>query len=66
MGGNRIHFSQDRLRGVTCCSTGDHGRGVAFAAKERGIRAVVCMSELVPSAKVDGIRALGADVRIVG
>lgn len=52
--------------GVTCCSTGNHGRGVAYAARARGIRAVVCMSELVPQAKVDGIRALGAEVRIKG
>jgi threonine dehydratase len=52
---------------VTCCSTGNHGRGVAFAAaRARGLRAVVCMSSLVPQAKVDGIRALGAEVRIVG
>lgn len=53
-------------RGVTCCSTGNHGRGVAYAAAARGIRAVICMSELVPQAKVDGIRALGAEVRIQG
>jgi threonine dehydratase len=52
--------------GVTCCSTGNHGRGVAYAARARGLRAVVCMSALVPQAKVDGIRALGAEVRIVG
>lgn len=52
--------------GVTCCSTGNHGRGVAYAARERGMRAVICMSELVPQAKVDGIRALGAEARIVG
>lgn len=52
--------------GVTCCSTGNHGRGVAYAAARRGMRAVICMSKLVPRAKVDGIRALGADVRIVG
>ncbi|MEQ8291811.1 MAG: hydroxyectoine utilization dehydratase EutB [Roseovarius sp.] len=52
--------------GVTCCSTGNHGRGVAFAAREKGMRAVICMSELVPQAKVDGIRALGAEVRIAG
>ncbi len=54
------------VAGVTCCSTGNHGRGVAWAARERGLRAVICMSELVPRAKVDGIRALGAEVRIVG
>ncbi len=52
--------------GVTCCSTGNHGRGVAYAAARRGLRAVVCMSELVPQAKVDGIRALGAEVSIKG
>ena len=52
--------------GVTCCSTGNHGRGVAYAARARGMRAVICMSDLVPQAKVDGIRALGAEVRIVG
>ena len=52
--------------GVTCCSTGNHGRGVAYAARARGLRAVVCMSSLVPRAKVEGIRALGAEVRITG
>lgn len=53
-------------KGVVCCSTGNHGRALAFAARDRGMRAVVCMSELVPKAKVDGIRALGAEVRIAG
>ena len=52
--------------GVVCCSTGNHGRAVAYAARARGIRAVVCMSSLVPRAKVEGIRALGAEVRIGG
>ncbi|RST88106.1 hydroxyectoine utilization dehydratase EutB [Aquibium carbonis] len=52
--------------GVTCCSTGNHGRGVAYAARARGMKAVICMSALVPQAKIDGIRALGAEVRIVG
>ncbi|CAG0909177.1 unnamed protein product [Cyprideis torosa] len=53
-------------RGVTCCSTGNHGRGVAYAAAKRGMRAVICMSELVPEAKVQGIRALGAEIKICG
>ena len=52
--------------GVVCCSTGNHGRAVAYAARQRGLRAVVCMSTLVPQAKVAGIRALGAEVRIIG
>jgi len=54
------------VKGVTCCSTGNHGRGVAYAARERGLRAVICMSELVPQNKIDGIKALGAEVRIAG
>ena len=54
------------VAGVTCCSTGNHGRGVAFAARRRGLRAVICMSTLVPQAKIDGIKALGAEVRIIG
>ena len=52
--------------GVTCCSTGNHGRAVAYAARARALRAVVCMSSLVPEAKVAAIRALGAEVRITG
>lgn len=63
---NAVRALPKDTRGVTCCSTGNHGRGLAYAARERGIRAVVCMSELVPKAKVDGIRALGAEVRICG
>ncbi|MFZ5964345.1 hydroxyectoine utilization dehydratase EutB [Thalassococcus sp. BH17M4-6] len=63
---NAVRALPADTRGVTCCSTGNHGRGVAFAARARGMRAVICMSELVPQTKVDGIRALGAEVRIVG
>lgn len=63
---NAVAALPESVAGVTCCSTGNHGRGVAFAAAERGIRAVICMSELVPQTKVDGIRALGAEVRIHG
>ncbi|MBP0581050.1 hydroxyectoine utilization dehydratase EutB [Labrys sp. LIt4] len=52
--------------GVVTASTGNHGRAVAHAAKARGIRAVVCMSHLVPENKVEAVRSLGAEVRIVG
>lgn len=63
---NAILALPNDIGGVTCCSTGNHGRGVAYAARARGLRAVICMSSLVPKAKVDGIKALGAEVRIVG
>ncbi|TIV12913.1 MAG: pyridoxal-phosphate dependent enzyme, partial [Mesorhizobium sp.] len=32
----------------------------------KGMRAVICMSKLVPENKLDAIRRLGAEVRIVG
>jgi threonine dehydratase len=57
---------QKRQRGVVTASTGNHGRALAYAAKAHGARAIVCMSELVPANKVEAVRALGADVRIVG
>jgi ectoine hydrolase len=44
--------------GVTCCSTGNHGRGVAYAARQRGLRAVICVSELVPQARFVDATAL--------
>lgn len=57
---------EQRERGVVAVSTGNHGRAVAYAARRVGARATVCMSELVPRNKVEAIRALGAEVRIVG
>ncbi|MEO9527810.1 hydroxyectoine utilization dehydratase EutB [Roseibium sp.] len=51
---------------LVCCSTGNHGRAVAFAARSLGLRAVICMSSLVPQTKIDAIKALGAEIRIVG
>jgi threonine dehydratase len=63
---NAVARLPDRVRGVTCCSTGNHGRGVAYAAAKHGLRAVICMSSLVPQAKIDGIKALGAEVKICG
>ena len=58
------HASRDR--GVVGVSTGNHGRGLAFAAAQAGARCIICMSRLVPQVKIDGIKAHGAEVRIVG
>jgi threonine dehydratase len=55
-----------RERGVIAVSTGNHGRALAYAARQLGVRAVICMSKLVPPNKVDSIRALGAEVHIGG
>jgi threonine dehydratase len=55
-----------RRRGLVTASTGNHGRAVAYAAQRAGVPAVVCMSALVPANKVEAVRALGAEVRIIG
>jgi threonine dehydratase len=57
---------EEKARGVVAASTGNHGRALAHAAKLEGMRAVICMSRLVPGNKLDEIRRLGAEVRIVG
>jgi threonine dehydratase len=55
-----------RQAGVVAASTGNHGLAVAHACRDAGAKAVICMSRLVPANKVEAIRALGAETRIVG
>jgi len=57
---------EQRQCGIAAASTGNHGRGLAYAAQQAGVRCVICMSSLVPQNKVEGIKALGAEVRIIG
>src|SRR5918995_3273885 len=48
---------EEKSRGVVAVSTGNHGRGLALAARAAGARCVVCMSRLVPRNKVEAIQA---------
>ena len=57
---------EEKSRGVVAASTGNHGRALAHAARLDGIRAMICMSKLVPENKVEAISGLGAEIRIVG
>jgi threonine dehydratase len=56
----------ERRRGVSAASTGNHGRALSHAAAMAGTKSVICMSSLVPANKVEAIEALGAEARIVG
>ena len=56
----------DKRVGVTAVSTGNHGKALAYAAKSAGVPCLICMSNLVPRNKVEAIRALGAEIKIVG
>lgn len=56
----------EKNRGVTTFSTGNHGLAVAYVAKQLGIKAVICISNRVPDAKVERIQNLGAEVMKIG
>jgi threonine dehydratase len=48
--------------GVIAYSSGNHAQGVARAAAEEGMEAVIVMPADAPKVKIDGTRALGAEV----
>lgn len=51
-----------RARGVLAFSSGNHAQGVAYAARQHQVPAVIIMPSDAPQAKIDGTRALGAEV----
>ena len=53
---------QTRARGVLAFSSGNHAQGVALAAREFGVAAVIIMPADAPKLKIDNTRALGAEV----
>jgi len=53
---------EERQRGLTTLSSGNHGRAVAWSARRLGIRCVVRVPEGAAPQKVAAIRAEGADV----
>lgn len=58
-----LSLAPDELaRGLVCASSGNHGRGIAYAAKLLGTHATVVMPRSSPRIKADAIKALGAEV----
>lgn len=57
---------EGRRRGVIAVSAGNHAQGVALAAAEAGTSALIVMPENASRVKVEAVRALGAEVRLVG
>ena len=51
---------EERARGVIACSAGNHAQGVALAAKENGIKAVICLPDGAPISKVEATKSYGA------
>ncbi|MCR5773907.1 MAG: threonine ammonia-lyase [Lachnospiraceae bacterium] len=55
-----------RAKGVITASAGNHAQGVAYAAKQFGIKAVIVMPTTTPLIKVNRTKALGAEVVLYG
>jgi len=55
-----------RERGVVACSSGNHGRAVAWVAGQLGVSATIFVPEWVDPVKLAGMRSDGADVRLTG
>jgi len=49
-----------------CATAGNFGQGMAFAARKRGLRLTIFASVNANPLKVERMRALGAEVRLVG
>lgn len=57
---------EERERGVVAASAGNHAQGVAYAARELGIKATIFMPLGVALPKLQATRNYGADVRLEG
>ena len=53
---------EERKNGFVCASSGNHGKGVAYAAKLLGTKATVIMPLSASEIKLNGLRKLGAEV----
>ena len=56
---------EEKERGVIACSAGNHAQGVAFAARDMGIKATICIPEGAPISKIEATRSYGANVVLV-
>ncbi len=57
---------EERKKGLITASAGNHAQGVAYAAKQYGVKATICMPTSTPLIKVNRTKALGAEVVLHG
>jgi threonine dehydratase len=57
---------EERSRGVITYSSGNHGQGVAYAARAMGAKAVIVMPNNAPALKREAAAAMGAEIVVVG
>lgn len=52
----------EKAAGVIAASGGNHALAVSWAAKAAGVRATICMPEFVDPVRIEGCKAMGAEV----
>ena len=57
---------EERERGVITASAGNHAQGVAYAAKNYGVKATIVMPTTTPLMKVNRTKGYGAEVVLYG
>ncbi len=57
---------EKKAKGLVASSAGNHAQGVAYAAKESGVKATICMPKGTPLIKVESTRSYGAEVVLEG
>jgi threonine dehydratase len=57
---------EERGRGVITYSSGNHGQGVAYAARALGAKAVVVIPNNAPAIKREAAASMGAEIVLVG
>lgn len=58
--------AKQRKRGVITASAGNHAQGVAYQARQLGLKATIVMPEPSPMVKMEATRAYGAKVVLSG
>jgi threonine dehydratase len=56
----------ERQKGVVACSSGNHGRAVAWVASRMGVPATICVPDWVDPVKLEAIRRAGAEAVLAG
>ncbi|TVM05582.1 MAG: threonine ammonia-lyase, biosynthetic [Halomonas sp.] len=57
---------EQKAKGVIAASAGNHAQGLAMAAKQMGVKAVIVMPRITPEIKVQAVRGWGAKVVLKG
>ncbi len=56
---------EEKARGVTACSAGNHAQGVALAAQKLGIKATIFLPSTAPLSKIEATERMGAEIKLI-